>query len=110
MPTPKQLDAMIQQQEIFVKQNLLVLALLCAYRRDPNNLTFIGEKLKKKCNFDEKYLDESFDEIACEAAHGNVGVAAAGGIFHVMTIVPKKKKATLDELIGFISISEFKEI
>lgn len=110
MPTPKQLNDMIKQQELFVKQNQLVLALLCSYQRDKDNIIFIGEKLKKKLNFDVKYLDECFDEIAVEAAYSNVGLTAAGGIFQVINIVPKKNRMTLDELIKFINESEFKHI
>jgi hypothetical protein len=110
MPTAKQLDKMIRQQELFVKQVQLTLALLQAYKRDSRNDVFISEELKEKCHFDEKYLDESFDEIACWAAYHNVGFAAAGGLFRVITIVPKKNRATMDELIGYINTHDFENI
>ena len=110
MPTEKQLDAMIKQQEIFSKQVQLTLALLCAYKRDKRNLTFIGSKLEKKCNFDEKYLDESFNEIACEVAYRNVGFAPAGGLFRVIDIVPKKNRASIDDIINFINEMDFENI
>lgn len=110
IPTPKQLNKMIEQQEVFAKQVQLTLALMRAYRMDPHNLTFIGAEIKKKCNFDENYLDESMDEIACEAAYHNVGLTPAGGIFEVINIVPKKQRKTLDELIEFVNTHEFKNI
>lgn len=110
MPTTKQLDTMIKQQELFCKQVQLTLALMQAYKRDKDNIIFIGTKLKAKCDFTEKYLDESFDEIACEAAYHNVGITSGGGIFQVIDIVPKKKRATMEALIHFINFHEFKNI
>jgi len=111
MPTQKQLDKMIKQQEEFVKQNQLTLALMQAYKRDKDNVIFLGSKLMKACQFDEKYLDECFDEIAEMANHGCVGFAPAGGLFRVIEIVIKKKNsASMDDIINFINEMDFKNI
>lgn len=111
MPTQKQLDKMIKQQEEFVKQNQLTLALMRSYQRDKDNVIFLGSKLMKACQFDEKYLDECFGEIAEMAQHGCIGFAPAGGLFRVIEIVTKKKNsASMDDIINFINEMDFKNI